>query len=87
MICGQRDARAVEGRPVDELIAVDPATGLAVLPHWVAQPYVRALPKVAAEDDKNSAKAEAVVAQGGTPAPAPGESPVTYGEMTRKAFR
>lgn len=39
----KRDARSVEGRPIEELITTDPATGVKVLPHWVAQPYTRPL--------------------------------------------
>lgn len=67
----QRDARAAEGRPVEELITVDPATGLKLLPHWVAQPYFRAQPKVAEPVDKKSDKEETVVAEDGTPARPP----------------
>jgi tRNA-dihydrouridine synthase 1 len=42
----QRDAQAAHdaGVPLGELIKVDPATGLNVLPHWLAQPYFRPLP-------------------------------------------
>lgn len=69
----QRDARAAEGTPVDELITVDPATGLKILPHWVAQPYFRARPQVAAQADKNARKAEAVVAAGGDVVCPPGK--------------
>ncbi|KAI0095071.1 dihydrouridine synthase-domain-containing protein [Irpex rosettiformis] len=39
----RRDARAAEGRPVEELITIDPVSGVKVLPHWVAQPYTRPL--------------------------------------------
>lgn len=30
-----------EGKTLEELITVDPVSGLQVLPHWLAQPYVR----------------------------------------------
>ncbi|KZT64069.1 Dus-domain-containing protein [Daedalea quercina L-15889] len=40
----QRDAKATEGRPLESLVTVDFATGLPVLPHWLAQPYVRPPP-------------------------------------------
>lgn len=70
----QRDARAAEGQPDEELITVDPATGLKLLPHWVAQPYFRPLPKVAEQvEKKNDEKAEAVVAKGTAPACPPGK--------------
>ncbi|KAI0706093.1 dihydrouridine synthase-domain-containing protein [Cytidiella melzeri] len=39
----KRDARAVVDRPIEELITIDPETGVKVLPHWVAQPYTRPL--------------------------------------------
>ncbi len=39
----QRDAKAAEGRPLEELITLDSVTGVKVLPHWVAQPYTRPL--------------------------------------------
>ncbi|KIM73915.1 hypothetical protein PILCRDRAFT_14820 [Piloderma croceum F 1598] len=35
----KRDAKEVEGLSAAELMKVDPATGLKVLPHWLAQPY------------------------------------------------
>ncbi|TFY55218.1 hypothetical protein EVJ58_g8386 [Rhodofomes roseus] len=37
----QRDEKAVEGQPLESLVTVDSATNLPVLPHWLAQPYVR----------------------------------------------
>ncbi|KIK61914.1 hypothetical protein GYMLUDRAFT_42334 [Collybiopsis luxurians FD-317 M1] len=36
-----RDAKEVEGKSLDELVTIDEATGLRVLPHWLAQPYWR----------------------------------------------
>ena len=45
LICvSQRDTKEVEGLSAAELIKVDPATGLKVLPHWLAQPYFRPQP-------------------------------------------
>ncbi|CAL1693795.1 unnamed protein product [Somion occarium] len=40
----RRDAMDVNDKTIDELITIDPATGLKILPHWVAQPYFRPLP-------------------------------------------
>lgn len=40
----RRDAMAANDKSVEELITIDPATGLKILPHWVAQPYFRPLP-------------------------------------------
>lgn len=39
----QRDAAEAEanGKTLEELIEIDPVSGLQVLPHWLAQPYVR----------------------------------------------
>ena len=41
----QRDANASAGKSVDDLITIDEETGLQILPHWLAQPYFRPLPK------------------------------------------
>jgi len=35
--------KEVEGLPVEKLIMVDPALGMKILPHWLAQPYWRPL--------------------------------------------
>ena len=40
----QRDIEAAAGKTLEELSPVDPATGFPVLPHWLAQPYIRPLP-------------------------------------------
>jgi len=37
----ERDAKAAEGKAPEEVIKVDPLTGLTILPHWLAQPYWR----------------------------------------------
>ncbi|KAF8550379.1 Dus-domain-containing protein [Imleria badia] len=37
-----RDAKDKEGTPAEELIRLEPTTGLKILPHWLAQPYFRA---------------------------------------------
>ncbi|THU94341.1 FMN-linked oxidoreductase [Dendrothele bispora CBS 962.96] len=39
-----RDAEAVEGKTLEELVMIDEPTGLRVLPHWLAQPYFRPPP-------------------------------------------
>ncbi|KAL4250257.1 tRNA-dihydrouridine(47) synthase [NAD(P)(+)] [Abortiporus biennis] len=61
-----RDAKAAEGQTSEQLIKIDPATGLEILPHWLAQPYFRpaAVMKEATEKaDEISTKAvEALVA-------------------------
>ena len=36
--------KKVEEKTLEELVKVDPATGLKVLPYWMAQPYFRPLP-------------------------------------------
>ncbi|KAG6330312.1 hypothetical protein ID866_8778 [Astraeus odoratus] len=36
-----RDAKEAEGKTAEELISVEPVTGMKVLPHWLAQPYFR----------------------------------------------
>lgn len=40
----QRDARDGEELFMEELIKVEPTTGLKILPHWLAQPYFRVQP-------------------------------------------
>ncbi|THU98948.1 Dus-domain-containing protein [Dendrothele bispora CBS 962.96] len=40
----ERDAKAVEGKTLEELVTIDEPTGLRVLPHWLAQPYFRPPP-------------------------------------------
>ncbi|KAJ3801739.1 dihydrouridine synthase-domain-containing protein [Lentinula aff. detonsa] len=42
-----RDAKGAEGKSLDELVTIDEATGLRILPHWLTQPYWRS-PKPAA---------------------------------------
>jgi hypothetical protein len=69
----QRDAREAEGRPIEELITVDPVSGLKILPHWLSQPYIRAQPKIAAKAEQNAEKAEEAVAKGGEACCAPGK--------------
>lgn len=39
-----RDMKEAEGVPVEQLVAMDSALGIKVLPHWLAQPYWRPLP-------------------------------------------
>lgn len=90
-----RDAAAAEGRPVEDLVAVDAATGLAVLPHWLAQPYFRALPQTAAaalqensEKQTETAKAaerEPNNAAESVPAPIPAITPSVEAEQPEKS--
>ncbi|KAF9531073.1 dihydrouridine synthase-domain-containing protein [Crepidotus variabilis] len=40
-----RDAKVAEGTPLKALTAVEPMTGLQVMPHWLAQPYFRPSPE------------------------------------------
>ena len=40
----QNDIEAAKGKSLEELSPVDEATGFPVLPHWLAQPYIRPLP-------------------------------------------
>ena len=37
----QRDEKAAEGTPLKDLVTIEPITGIAVMPHWLAQPYFR----------------------------------------------
>lgn len=48
----RRDAETAEGKSIEELITVDPSSGLEILPHWLAQPYFRPLPVVATDNHK-----------------------------------
>ena len=41
----QRDAKAVEGTPLKDLITTEPITGIKVMSHWLAQPYFRPSPE------------------------------------------
>ncbi|EGN99640.1 hypothetical protein SERLA73DRAFT_134960 [Serpula lacrymans var. lacrymans S7.3] len=45
-----RDAREAEGLSIEELVTIEPTTGLKVLPHWLAQPYFRPLPSEAGQN-------------------------------------
>ncbi|KAI0370136.1 Dus-domain-containing protein [Pilatotrama ljubarskyi] len=38
------DIAAAKGKSLEELSPIDEATGFPVLPHWLAQPYIRPLP-------------------------------------------
>ncbi|KXN86804.1 tRNA-dihydrouridine(16/17) synthase [NAD(P)(+)]-like protein [Leucoagaricus sp. SymC.cos] len=40
----ERDEKAATGKPLKDLIEKDPATGLQVMPHWLAQAYFRPPP-------------------------------------------
>jgi tRNA-dihydrouridine synthase 1 len=53
----QRDAQAARdgGVSVKDLVKTDPATGLEILPHWLAQPYFRPLPSAKLDDSKKGA--------------------------------
>ncbi|KAJ8495062.1 hypothetical protein ONZ51_g1923 [Trametes cubensis] len=59
------DIEAAKGKTLEQLSPVDPATGFPVLPHWLAQPYVRPLPaepeaaKPPAESEKSGVEVAA----------------------------
>lgn len=55
----QRDAKAAEGRPIEELTTTDAATGLKILPHWLAQPYFRPTPTLVPDGSGKKVKARA----------------------------
>jgi len=40
-VVAQQDAEEAADRSIEELITIEPTTGLKVLPHWLAQPYFR----------------------------------------------
>ncbi|KAI0776333.1 Dus-domain-containing protein [Trametes elegans] len=54
----EADIEAAKGKTLQELSPVDEATGFPVLPHWLAQPYIRPLPAEpeVAEPPKESQK-------------------------------
>ncbi|GBE77291.1 tRNA-dihydrouridine(16/17) synthase [NAD(P)(+)] [Sparassis crispa] len=54
----ERDALVAEGRPLEALVTIDEATGLPLLPHWLAQPYFRPLPPAAAATESDEEAAE-----------------------------
>ena len=39
----QQDAEEAADQSIEELIMIEPTTGLKILPHWLAQPYFRPL--------------------------------------------
>lgn len=42
--------------PLGDLVKMDEATGLKILPHWLAQPYFRPLPPSAGDKTKGASK-------------------------------
>ncbi|KAI0652760.1 Dus-domain-containing protein [Trametes meyenii] len=58
------DIEAAKGKSLEELSPVDEATGFPVLPHWLAQPYIRPLPAEpeAAQPPQESQKSGVAVA-------------------------
>ncbi|KAL4064108.1 dihydrouridine synthase-domain-containing protein [Scleroderma yunnanense] len=50
----ERDAAKAADRNVEELVTIEPTTGLKVLPHWLAQPYFRPLIKPPEREPKGS---------------------------------
>ncbi|OBZ68583.1 tRNA-dihydrouridine(16/17) synthase [NAD(P)(+)] [Grifola frondosa] len=56
----ERDEKAAEGQSIEALTTIDAATGLPLLPHWLAQPYFRPLPVEAAEEDTKEGEAAKV---------------------------
>ncbi|KAF9645462.1 Dus-domain-containing protein [Thelephora ganbajun] len=49
-----RDMKQVEGLPIEQLITVDSALGIKILPHWLAQPYWRPLTPSAPSHSKEA---------------------------------
>lgn len=43
--CTQLDIEAAKGKSLEALSPIDEATGFPILPQWLAQPYIRPLPK------------------------------------------
>lgn len=52
----QRDAQEAADRSIEDLITIEPTTGLKVLPHWLAQPYFRPLNSKHPETEATSPK-------------------------------
>lgn len=52
----ERDAAEVMkgGRKIDDLITIEPTTGLKVLPHWLSQPYFRPLKSLTEANSKRA---------------------------------
>ncbi|KAH8099820.1 Dus-domain-containing protein [Cristinia sonorae] len=67
----KRDAREADGKSVEELVVLNPTTGLYSFPHWVVQPYVRPLP-VEEQTNKNIRSSVADL-KGSSPATLPAE--------------
>ena len=49
----------MEGLPLEALVKFDPRTSLPVLPHWLAQPYVRPPPPAPTKTDEVSKETSA----------------------------
>jgi len=55
-VVAQRDAEEAADRSIEELITIEPTTGLKVLPHWLTQPYFRPLNSKHPEREPTSPK-------------------------------
>ncbi|OCH85598.1 Dus-domain-containing protein [Obba rivulosa] len=76
----ERDAKVAEGKSLEELITIEPSTGLPVLPHWLAQPYFRPLPSPTPTQKGTSASAKTELVP-----PAERAEPVEFPEDTESA--
>lgn len=74
----QRDEKMVEGQPLEALVTVDSVTGLPILPHWLAQPYIRP-PPIPSNVKAHFRTAEATASKRSSP-----ESDVTKGSASTK---
>lgn len=63
IVCLTQDAAAAEVCPVEDLVAVNAAMRVAVLPHWFAQPYFRALRYRLQENSEKQTAATAKVTE------------------------
>ncbi|KAI5998290.1 dihydrouridine synthase-domain-containing protein [Pisolithus albus] len=55
-----RDEVEAAGKSIDELVAIEPTSGLKVLPHWLAQPYFRPLTHLCQVDLKGRPASQCV---------------------------
>lgn len=62
----QKQAIEAEARPREELVTIEPVSGLPILPHWLSQPYIR--PAQALLGKAQTTKAKQLVANQSTDA-------------------
>lgn len=56
----QKQAIEAEARPSEELITIEPVSGLPILPHWLSQPYIRPAQALLGKAQTTKAKQQVV---------------------------